>query len=299
MKRLPIKIIINLKNSSLIFLILFLLTGIDHLTIAQEFSAGPNIGGGLSYVSYNRQEFKDQFNSKVKPTFKGGLSINIPLLKSFNVFTEFNYAMRGRKVQPKENEWILNERHHYLEIPVLFNITRTGEIKKLGPFRHIGPFTWFVGVGPNISYLLGGSGVLETFARKSDYKISFGGKESDYHYITFDPVNRWQWGIDFQLGISSPLANGKELYTSLKFTYGHTHLGPPEGSQMPILGFTDNIAHNYKIFTLSFAYLYNIDLRTFYKGKSTKGKKIKAKAIISGPAKKGDNINKNKRKKKK
>jgi hypothetical protein len=61
---------------------------------------------------------------------------------------------------------------------------------------------------------------------------------------------------------------------------------------MPILGFADNIAHNYKILTLSFAYLFDIDLRTFYKGKSTKGKKVKAKAIHSGPTKKGKNINK-------
>jgi len=299
LKRLYIKIINNLKKPILIFLSLFSLTSVDQLSYAQEFSAGPNIGGGISYVSYKRQEYKDQFNSKVKPNFKGGLSVNIPLLKSFSVYTEFNYAMRGRKVEAKENEWVLNEHHHFLEFPILLNFKRTGEIKKLGPFKHIGPFTWVLGAGPNISYFLGGSGTLETYARETDYKISFGGNEGDYHYITFNPVNRWQWGIDIHLGLSSPLANGKELFTSLKFTYGHTNLGAPDGSKMPILGFTDNIAHNYKIFTLSFAYLYNIDLRLFYKGKSTKGKKIKAKAIISGPSKKGQNINKNKKRKKK
>jgi hypothetical protein len=280
-----------------IVLILILLGGIGEIGYAQEFSAGFNAGGGLSYVSYSRKEYKNQFNPEMKPTFKGGLSLNIPLTNSFEVYSEFNYALRGRKVQAVENEWVMNEKHHYLELPLMFNIKRTGEIKKIGPFKQVGPFTWIIGAGPNISYFLGGSGTLETYARQTDYKISFEGHEGDYHYITFNPVNRWQWGLDIHLGLLSPLANGKELLTSLKFTWGHTNLGSFDGSNMPILGFTDNIAHNYKILTLSFSYLFQIDLREFYKGKSTKGEKVKAKAIHSGPTKKGNNINKINKKK--
>lgn len=281
----------------MIVLILILLSGIELITHAQEFSAGFNAGGGFSFVTYTRQEFKDMYSTKTKPGFKGGLSLNLPLTNSFNLYSEYNYTMRGRKVQAVENEWTMNEVHHYLEIPILFNIKRTGEIKKIGPFKQIGPFTWIIGAGPNISYLLGGSGTLETYARETDYKIAFNGHESDYHYLTFNPVNRWQWGIDIHLGLISPLANGKELFTSLKFTYGHTNLGSYDGSNMPILGFTDNIAHNYRIFTLSFAYLFHIDLREFYKGKSTKDKKVKAKAINTSPTKKGTNINKINKKK--
>ena len=271
---------------------LYLSFGFGKIGYSQKFSAGFNAGGGISYVTYSRQEFKDQFDSKMKPVFKGGLSLAIPLTNSFELYSEYNYNLRGRKVQSLENEWVLNEIHHYLEIPIMLNIKRTGEIKKIGPFKHIGPFTWIFGAGPNISYLLGGSGTLETYARTTDYNISFGGKEGDYNYLTLNSVNRWQWGFDIHLGLVSPLANGKELFTSLKFTYGHTHLGSYDGSNMPILGFTDNIAHSYKMLTLSFAYLFHIDLREFYKGKSTKGKKVKAKAIHSGPSKKGNNINK-------
>ncbi|MBS0000430.1 MAG: PorT family protein [Cyclobacteriaceae bacterium] len=277
-------------NVILIFLCLF--PGIGPFAFAQEFSAGFNAGGGISTVTYSREEFRDQYNPGLKPAFKGGLSLNLPLTKTFHLYSEYNYAMRGRKVQALENEWTLNEIHQYIEIPVLLNIRKTGEIKKIGPVEQIGPFTWTLGVGPNISYLLGGSGTLETFALETDYKISFGGHESDFNYITFNPVKRWQWGLDIHLGLISPLVNGKELFTSLKFTYGHTNLGTYDGSNMPILGFTDNLAHNYKILTLSFAYLFHLDLRELYRGKSTKGKKVKAKRIDSSPAKKGNNINK-------
>jgi hypothetical protein len=254
--------------------------------------AGFNAGGGISTVTYDRKEFRDLFDPGMKPAFKGGLSLDLPLTNTFHLYSEYNYAMRGRKVTGEETGWTLNEVHHYFEIPVLLNIRKTGEIKKIGPFEHIGPFTWMLGAGPNISYFMGGSGVLQTYAMETDYEISFGGEEGDYHYITFDPVNRWQWGIDIQLGLSSPLANGNEFFTSLKFTYGHTNLGSYNGSTMPLLGFSDNLAHNYKILSFSIAYLFHFDLREFYKGKSTKGQKIKAKRIDTGPTKKGKNINK-------
>jgi hypothetical protein len=243
-------------------------------------------------VSYSRSDFKNQFNPELKPAFKGGLSLDLPLTNTFHLYSEYNYAMRGRKVQGIESGWTLNEMHHYIEFPILLNIRKTGEIKRIGPFERIGPFTWILGFGPNISYLLGGSGTLETNSMYTDYSISFGGKEGDYHYITFDPVNRWQWGLDFHLGLISPLSNGNELFTSLKFTYGHSNLGSYDGSSMPILGFADNLAHSYKILSLSCAYLFQFDLREFYKGKSTRGEKIKAKRIISGPTRKGKNINK-------
>jgi len=292
-----IKLSIRSGKVASIVLILISLFGIHTSGNAQEFSAGFNAGGGLSQVTYSRKEFRDLYTSELKPTFKGGLSLNIPLTRSFELYSEYNYARRGRKVKAIENEWTMNEVHHFIEVPILFNLKRTGEIKKLGPFRQIGPFTWIIGAGPNISYFLGGSGTLETQARQTDYQISFGGHEGDYHYLTFDPVNRWQWGLDIHLALLSPLANGKELLTSLKFTYGHTNLGNFDGSNMPILGFSDNIAHNYKMLTLSFSYLFHIDLREFYRGKSTKGEKVKAKAIHSGPTKKGNNINKIKNKK--
>jgi hypothetical protein len=271
---------------------LFIIPGIGNHVAAQEFTAGFNVGGGLSKVAYSRDEFRELFDTSLKPAFKGGLSLDLPLTNTFHLYSEYNYAMRGRNVQSEESGWTLDEIHHYIEIPVLLNIRKTGEIKKIGPFEHIGPFTWVLGAGPNISYFLGGSGTVKTNALETDYNISFGGDESDFNHITFDPVNRWQWGLDVHLGLISPLANGNELFTSLKFTYGHTNLGNYDSSSMPILGFSDNLAHSYKILSLSVAYLWHFDLREFYRGKSTKGEKVKAKRVDTGPTKKGNNINK-------
>lgn len=263
---------------------------------AQYFMAGPKLGIQANAVRYQLKSAYDQYETKVKPGFNAGFQFNIPLVKRFNLNPEINYTLKGRKNFSKETGWTLNEYHHYVELPLILNFQSVAEIKKLGPFRNIGPFTWFLGFGPNLSYFLGGSGTLETGAGIWDYKLSFGGNEGDYAYLTLHEVNRWQWGLDFNLGIISPLKNNKNLVTTLRFSYGHTELGGENGSFMPILGFSDNLKHGYRTLSLSFAYLFSIDMGMIRKGKSTKGAKIKTKNV-GKPTSKPKNINRIKRNK--
>jgi len=277
-------------------LILILLICISLSSSAQYFMVGPKAGVQAYNVVYQSQVDKDLYDTNYKFGYNVGIEMNIPLIKSFNLNPEINYTQRGRKITVKENGWTLNETHHYLEFPLILNYQNEVTIKNIGPFKNIGTITWFIGAGPNLSYLLGGSGQLETVSLITDYKISFGGHESDYHYMTFHDVNRWQWGLDFNAGFISPLKNGKSLVTTFRFTYGHTELGAENGSSMPILGFTDNLAHSYRVFNLSFAYLFGIDMGLFRKGKSTKGQKIKTKKV-GGPSSKPKNINKFKKNK--
>jgi hypothetical protein len=263
---------------------------------AQYFMAGPKVGVQAYGVCYQLNSAKEEYDTKVKFGFNAGLEFNIPLTTRFNLNPEINYTQKGRKVIAKETSWTLNEIHHLIELPLILNYQNEAEIKKLGPFEHIGPFTWFIGLGPNISYFLGGSGTLQTQGGSVDYKISFGGMEGDYEYITFKNVNKWQWGLDFNIGLISPLRNNKKLVTTLRFTYGHTQLGPENGSSMPILGFTDNLKHGYRTLNLSFAYLFGLDVGLLRKGKSTHGAKIKTKNV-GGPVSKPKNINRIKRNK--
>ena len=241
-------------------------------------------------VRYQLNSADEQFDSSIKPGFNAGFAFNIPLAKSFNLNPEINYTNRGRKISVNETGWTYNETHHYIEFPLILNFQVESIIKKLGPLENIGPFKWFFGIGPNMSYLLGGSGTLETSGNSHEYQISFEGNEGSYEYLTFHDVNRWQWGLDFNIGLISPLKNNKNLVTTLRFTYGHTALGEEDGSSMPILGHTDNLKHSYNVLNLSFAYLFGMDVGLLRKGKSTKGQKIKTKNV-GGPDKKPKNIN--------
>jgi hypothetical protein len=261
-------------------------------TQAQFFMAGPKAGIQIYGVNYELQSAKEQFDSKIKVGYTAGFQFNIPLTGSFNLNPEINYTQRGRKVYAKEAGWTFDEVHHFIELPIILNFQREGRIKKLGTF------TWFLGMGPNISYFLGGSGTLQTNVGGSlDYNFSFEGKEGDYAYMTLDSINKWQWGLDVNIGLISPLKNNKSLITTLRFTWGHTAFGEENSSSMPILGFTDNLKHSYNILNLSFAYLFNVDLGLFRKGKSTKGAKIKTKNVGGKKNGKPQNINRIKKNK--
>jgi hypothetical protein len=272
----------------LIILIILALSRIDSFS---QFSIGPKIGGQLQKVTFHTQEFREQFNSKVKHGFLAGFSMGLPVSRALMLKMDLAYTNRGRKVLVEENGWTLNEMHHAIELPVQLLIMKEGQVIQTGLFEQIGPFTWYFGVGPNISYWLGGSGKLQTQVAMSNYTISYGGKESDFNYISFTDVNRLMWGLDFSFGLISPFANGNTLVTDLKFTYGHSDLGKEDSSYMPVLGFADNLASNYRILTLSFSYWYETNLLELKKGKSTGGQKIKTKRI-GGPTKKTKNVNK-------
>ena len=275
-----------------IYLLCFIIVQLATIKVqAQFFMAGPKAGIHAYGVNYQLESTAEQFESKIKLGYTAGLEFNIPLTASFNLNPEINYTQRGRKIYAKETGWTFDETHHYIELPVILNFQREGKIKKLGSF------TWFLGGGPNISYLLGGSGTLNTTVGGSlDYKLSFEGNEGEYEYMTLDSVNRWQWGIDFNIGVISPLKNNKTLVTTLRFTWGHTAFGEENGSSMPILGFTDNLKHSYNVLNLSIAYLFNLDLGLIRKGKSTKGAKIKTKNV-GGKNGKPKNINRIKKNK--
>ena len=278
------------------FLLLGITTGLvlsGSALRAQYFMFGPKAGVQAISAGYQDKDAKDLFDPKIKAGMLAGIDFNLPLLKDFNLAPEFNYSMKGRKIFSHESGWTVNEVHHYLELPILLNMQFDGQIKKLGSF------SWFFGAGPNLSYFLGGTGKLQTEGIDTEYEISYGGKESDYNYITFKNINRWQWGLDFNVGLISPLKTGATLVSRLKFGYGHTHLGQPNSSSMPILGFSDNLAHNYRTLSLTFSYMYGVDVQLFRKGKSTKGEKIKTKNVGKPPSTtKQKDINKIKKRKK-
>ena len=253
-----------------------------------QFKFGPKLGLHPYTQSYQKLEFREQFNPKIKLGILAGASISVPLLRGTELRLDPAYTMRGRKIFVEQNGWTINEIHHFIEMPVQLIFEREGKTHQVGPFKQIGPLNWYFGIGPNMSYFLGGSGILEAQVLKNPYTISFGGHESDPGYITFSDMNRFLWGLDFSFGAMSTLGNGTNLVTDLKFTYGHTQLGAPTGSNMPILDFSDNLAFRYQLISLSVSYWYKIDFMKARQGKTTGGETIRTKKPVTIPGKKRD-----------
>ncbi len=270
-------------------LIIFL---IQFIPLKAQIKFGPKLGFFPYKLIYHTTDYRSAFDSKIKFGLLAGGSFDMPVSKSLNLRIDPAYTLKGRRIYIKDNGWTLNEIHHFIEMPIQLLLQREGKVIKIGPFSQIGPFDWYIGVGPNISYFLGGQGVLETQVLKNPYKITFNDQhEGDIGYVTFSGVNRFMWGLDFSLGIVSTMANKNEIVTDLKFNYGHSNIGKYNGSDAPILGFEDNLAASYRMLTLSVSYWYSYDFSSLKKGKSTSDESGKSGKPAPPPRKKEKNIN--------
>ena len=102
-----------------------------------------------------------------------------------------------------------------------------------------------------------------------------------------DPGHTGNAGGFLQRASNQPQAAATDRIQDSEFI---TALGEEDGSSMPILGFTDNLKHSYRVLNLSFAYMFGMDVGLLRKGKSTKGAKIKTKNV-GGKSSKPKNIN--------
>ncbi|MFC2124787.1 hypothetical protein ACFLU5_08250 [Bacteroidota bacterium] len=273
-----------------IFLIFFFFFSIYQISYSQ-FLSGPK-GSIHAYTAhYGDKDVQDIYNPKINIGYKAGISSIFPLSDHFSLGWDVLFSRRGRNVKMGESQWRLEEIHNFLEFPVLLNIKFDTRTYELGPFKRLGPFTGYFGIGPNMSYWFGGKGYLNTGGIGNNYKLQFSEFGGDFETLYILDANRFQWGMDLALGFFSPMSNNSQLLTEFRLTLGHTYMGGEESTYMPILGFEDNLEANYRLLSLSFGYLFYLDPGQLLKGKSTKGQKIKAEKI-GGPKKKRTNTNK-------
>ena len=91
-------------------------------------------------------------------------------------------------------------------------------------------------------------------------------------YIT-NP-NRWQWALNFGLGMDYPVNKGQVMFIDFRTSFGSTDLGQHDSEVfLPVLGFSDSMQVRYLEFIVSVAYTFEIDWISTLKGKSTNKKR--------------------------
>ena len=143
-------------------------------------------------------------------------------------------------------------------------------------------FKWYLGIGPNLSYLLKGTGSLETselgeiLVHRINYKMAFKKDAAEVadNEMTVKEPNRLQLGLNLSSGLAfEPLGLGK-IMVSLRYEFGHSFFSRDgQGIVRQSTDYIDDLKVRNQGFRLSFAYL--IDLKTDEKkrGKSTIKKK--------------------------
>jgi hypothetical protein len=241
---------------------------------------GPVVGGQINGMVFDDKSNNDIYKLKPMVNFHAGASIAFRALaqKRFFLQTSILYSQKGKLLESKTNESTRNEtKYRYIDMPILY----TAEFKaKLGREK---VYKWYFGIGPTISYWLGGKGVLihsdlnENIINPPNYdlpyKITFRGDslvESDE--MNIQEPNRIQLGLNAALGlIFEPYGQHKIMVTA-RYAFGQSFLAKSGDGIFGYPGdlyYEDELQVRSRELVLSLHYYLDLKTDQRKKGKST------------------------------
>jgi len=257
--------------------IVFLLIGSN---VFSQILVGPVVGGQMTWVSFDDEASQDEVSSQPVFNFHAGGSVAFRVQKRFFLQTSILYMQRGKVIEGKSLDPSLRNEvnYQYLDMPILYTAEFKGRIGQDKVFK------WYFGVGPNVSYWLGGKGVLrngdlnENLVNPPDYtlpyKIVF---KKDPEFISENEMNvaepnRLQLGLNFSAGlIVEPFGEQKFMLTT-RYMLGHSFFSPTSNGQFGldgILYYQDDLRVRNQEVVLSLHYFIDLKTEERNKGKST------------------------------
>ena len=243
----------------------------------------PVLGGNVGWVVFDDKDVKDLY--KVKPTlgFHAGGSISFRVQDRFFLQTSILYTQRGKILEGKlDRDMKLKARYHFIDVPILYTAEFEGHYQKMKAFK------WYLGVGPIISYWLGGKGTLwhsdlnENLINPPDYKLPFKvtyKKDSasvKQGQMNISDPNRVLLGLNISAGlILEPLGYHKVMVT-LRYELGHSFYSRTSKGDFGLpgkLSYQDELQVRNQGLAVSLFYF--IDLKTSEKDKGKSTLKIK------------------------
>lgn len=247
----------------LVVFIVFCLT--SYTGISQHVLLGPTAGIQASRAYFDEPAYHDTYQSLIAPAYHVGIISNFKVSDLFSLHTEVLYNQSAKKIKGKEFYLLNTERYQFITVPLLLRSS----------FR-MGHSQYYVNVGPDLSYWLGGSGKIRTDElydhrlEELSYKIKLeeGISTLDVYYI--EKPNRFLLGLDIGAGAMLPIRD-KYLMLDLRYTWGHTNLrNDATNYLLEFLNYESNLVHTHHLLSFSVAYLFEFDFLTMRtKGKST------------------------------
>lgn len=256
---------------------------ISPIAFSQVIHAGVKAGFNASWISHDERQtaYDDLFRIYPVPGFNAGLVASFKMKDRFFLHTELLYSTKGKLVKGRVDK-TLEDRvtYHHIDLPLTYNAYFDAKLK----LKNVKKFKWYVGIGPNFSYWLGGKGTVyntefeENEFPAIDYKIRFGERGVDYadpKIVYIRDANRFQLGVNIGGGILVEPIGGKKIMMDARFELGHTWLGNVRSADYVIpIDYQEakNMKDRNMGLRLSIMYLLesNLDKKIRNKGKSTK-----------------------------
>jgi hypothetical protein len=254
------------------FLLLFAVAEVADAQIL----VGPVAGANYSWVSFGEKELNDEYKIKGKYGYHFGAHCAFRVRKRFFLHSSLIYSTKGRTMTGKEEALNYDMTYRYIELPLVYTAYFKGHLGKK-------EFKYSLGVGPNISYWLGGKGTIENAETHEFHngtsavvpvKIVFNKSPEDatQNEVVVEKPTRLQLGLNFTAGFLFEPVPDREIVLTVRYELGHSYLSKEsDGAFDPTLipNWTEPLKVRNQGFRVSVAYLIDLKVENRKRGKST------------------------------
>jgi hypothetical protein len=233
---------------------------------------GPTAGGQLSWVSFEEKGNKSYFDMRPHWGYHAGVALSFRVRKRFFLTSSFLYSTKGKSITGKQDPLLRHEVvYKYIDVPIVYSVDFKAK------FGDNYEFKYFLGIGPNISYWLGGKGSLytsdfhENQAPELDFEIVFDKDENEIAdaEMGVEEPNRIQLGLNLAAGITlEPVPYQKFMFIA-RYELGHSFLSTESNGRFKNTYYQDDLRVRNQGFRLSLFYMIDIRTEERKKGKST------------------------------
>lgn len=231
---------------------------------------GPEIGVNYSWTSLRDDDLNERFRMKPVPGFHAGGRVAFKVRNRFFLHASLLYATKGRIVTGKMDPMLKStSTYSYIDMPINYTVDFRGKLKGK-------EFKYFLGIGPNVSYWLGGKGKFfsseleENNQDQISYKVKFGSSEDEgaAGRLSVSRANRLQLGLNLIAGTVFEPAYKQRIIFSVRYELGHSYLAKEDGELIDLY-FEEPLKSRNTGFRISVAYLIDLKTEERKKGKST------------------------------
>lgn len=239
-------------------------------SVFSQILVGPVGGANYSWTSFSNKDLKEAYRMSPVPGFHVGGHLSFKVQKRFFLHTSLLYSSKGRHLDGElDTKLKSTARYNFIEMPISYTVDFKAKIGRSKEFKY------FMGIGPNISYWLGGTGKLynsdleEINQPELSYKIVFKKAPENQAADEMNVVdpNRFQLGLNLVVGMVLEPAPKQRIMVSLRYELGHTYLSKTDGQFLNTY-FEDPLRSRNQGFRFSLAYLIDLKTEERKKGKS-------------------------------
>lgn len=215
---------------------------------------GLRAGANANKMAFDQEVYKKFYDTGFRYGYTGGVVFLYENKEKYGLYTEFLYSRKGKYVESRANDYLTNVAdYQYIDVPILFRV-RFKQPK----------FDWFLMLGPELNYWLGGNGAFEVYdpgrdeITRYEYEINFDETSGSSDILNIEEANRLQISLSIGAGVVWKLKNANFVSLDMRFSLGNTFIGGFESASIPNIALVDNLEYTNNILAVSVVYYVDI-----------------------------------------